>query len=113
MKQPWKMIVLLFFIVGCIRATPYQKMSQGSSCCGYKDQHLKGNIYKVTFTGNVMTARETVTKYAYQRAGEVCKENGYRNYKILSEVQGGNTDEVNAAYDIQSADVELRVECKK
>lgn len=99
--------------MGCIRATPYQKMDQGSSCCGYKDQHLKGNIYMVTFSGNALTDRETVTKYAYLRAEEVCKEHGYRHYKILSEYQGGSSDEVHAAYDIQSADVELRVECKK
>ncbi len=111
MKRAWKILILLF-IMGCIRATPYQKMDQGSSCCGYKDQHLKGNIYMVTFSGNALTDRETVTKYAYRRAEEVCKEKGYRKYKILSEVQGGSS-EVAAAYDIQSGGVELRVECKK
>ncbi len=112
MNRAWTMMVLLFFIMGCIRATPYQKMSQGSSCCGYQDKHLKGNVYMVSFSGNAMTDMETVTKYAYQRAEEVCKQNGYHHYKILSEVQGGGS-EVAAAYDIPSGGVSLRVECKK
>ena len=111
MKRPWTMIFFLLFLIGCLRPTPYQKLEQDSSCCGYSDQHLQGNIYKVTFSGNKMTDRETVTKYAYRRAGEVCRERGYRNYKMLSVFQGGKS--AKTMYGIESADVELRFECKK
>ncbi len=111
MKRPWTMILILLFIMGCLRPTPYQKLEQGSSCCGYADQHLQGNIYKVTFSGNKMTDRETVTKYAYRRAAEVCKGKGYRNYKMLTVYQGGES--AKTMYGIESADVELRFECKK
>ncbi len=111
MKRSWTMILFLLFIAGCLRPTPYQKMDQGSSCCGYTDQHLKGNIYKVTFNGNTMTDRETVTKYAYRRAEEVCREKGYRTYTMLSVFQGGKS--IKTMYGFESADVELRFECRK
>ena len=110
MPLTWKMIVLLFFIiVGCVRVTPYKKMS-GDTCCGYRDQHLKNNLYMVTFSGSVQTDRATVTGYAYRRAEEVCKENGYRDYEVLNEVQSGNFNTYTGS---ELPNISLKIECKK
>ncbi len=104
-----KIIVLLLFITGCgLVPTPYQKDDGWKG--GYVDQHLKDNIYMVTFSGNMSTDRATVSAYAYRRAGEVCRENGYRNYRVLDDIQGGS---INAMYYKEQPEVSLKIECIK
>lgn len=73
--------------------TPYQSFREsmwhsmpdgdGNIYGGYKDEHITGNRYSVTFKGNGVTDRSTVTRYAHRRAKEVCVENGYRDYRMM------------------------------
>ncbi len=44
---------------------------------GYSDQELTHNRYRVTFTGNSETPRETVEDYLLRRAAEVTLKAGY------------------------------------
>jgi hypothetical protein len=44
---------------------------------GYTDQQLAANRYRVTFTGNAATQRETVENYLLFRAAEVTAKSGY------------------------------------
>ena len=44
---------------------------------GYTDQQLATNRYRVTFTGNAATPRETVENYLLFRAAEVTAKSGY------------------------------------
>jgi hypothetical protein len=62
----------------CTTPTPYQPLgSPGSERGGYSDQQLEQNRYRVTFTGNSMTSRETVETYLLYRAAELTLRNGY------------------------------------
>lgn len=62
--------------------TPYQP---DAFTGGYKDAHIRDNIYFVEFNGNGYTPQTTVIQYFHRRAKEVCQQNGYRTYKIRGE----------------------------
>jgi hypothetical protein len=52
---------------------------------GYKDAHIKDNLYFVEVATNAYTSQSTAAQYFHRRAKEVCQENGYRDYKIKGE----------------------------
>ena len=71
-------IVLTLMASACTTPTPYQPLpSAGSERGGYSDQRLEENRFRVTFTGNSMTSRETVETYLLYRAAELTIANGY------------------------------------
>ena len=71
-------IVLALMASACTTPTPYQPLpSAGSERGGYSDQRLEENRFRVTFTGNGMTSRETVETYLLYRAAELTIANGY------------------------------------
>ena len=45
-------------VAGCTQPTPYAPAVDGK---GYKEQQLENDRYRVSFTGNSATPRETVT----------------------------------------------------
>ena len=47
---------------------------------GYSDEQLAGNRYRVTFTGNSSTRRDTVENYLLLRSAEVTLKAGYRSF---------------------------------
>jgi hypothetical protein len=74
-------IVLAFLLLaGC--ATKYQPMGFSG---GYKDGHIKDNIYFVEVVTNSFTSQTVAAQYFHRRAKEVCLENGYKDYKIQGE----------------------------
>lgn len=64
----------LMVLVGCTAPTPY--MAATDDGYGYGQTQLEANRYRVTFAGNVDTARETVQNYLLYRAAEVTVEHG-------------------------------------
>ena len=70
----------LFFagviLAGCMTPTPYQPRQEGQNT-GYTDRALTQNRYRVTFTGNTATPRETVESFLLLRAAEVTRAAGY------------------------------------
>ena len=58
----------------CATATPYQPAREGQ---GYTEQRLETNRYRITYSGNSATPRETVENYLMYRAAEVTLNNGY------------------------------------
>jgi len=71
----------LLIVAGC-SGTPYQPMGITG---GYKDAHIKDNIYFVEVTTNAWTSETTAAQYFHRRAKEVCLENGYGDYRIQGE----------------------------
>ncbi len=63
-------------LAACQTATPYQP-SQNDSY-GYTDERLGQTRYRVTFTGNSVTHRETVEDYLLLRSAEVTQQAGYQ-----------------------------------
>ena len=64
---------------GCMTPSPYAPRLQGQQT-GYTDLSLTQNRYRITFTGNSATPRETVEGYLLLRAAEVTRAAGYNNF---------------------------------
>ncbi|MEX2641945.1 MAG: MotA/TolQ/ExbB proton channel family protein, partial [Acetobacterales bacterium] len=77
------LVAALLGLTSCASPTPYQPMTDGQ---GYAQQQLEENRYRVTFSGNTATPRETVENYLLYRAAEVTVERGY-DYFVLADNQ--------------------------
>jgi hypothetical protein len=67
--------VLCFaLLAGCATPSLYQPLNQGA---GYSEQRLESNRYRVRFSGNSATSRETVENYLMYRAAEITLQYGY------------------------------------
>lgn len=71
-------------LASCMTATPYQPASvSGSVRNGYSDEQIEQNRFRVSFSGNSLTSRETVERYLLYRSAELTLQNGY-DYFVLS-----------------------------
>jgi hypothetical protein len=63
----------------CETATPYQPINaqHAQSNGGYSDQQIEANRWRVTFSGNSLTSRETVERYLLFRAAQLTVDQGY------------------------------------
>jgi hypothetical protein len=66
----------LGLLAACATPAPYAPRTPGQST-GYTDRALTNNRYRVTFTGNANTSRETVENYLLLRAAEVTRAAGF------------------------------------
>ena len=66
-------------MAGCMGPSPYGPRLEGQQT-GYTDAALTQNRYRVTFTGNSATPRETVESYLLLRAAEVTRAAGYSSF---------------------------------
>src|SRR5579871_5805184 len=64
------MILTLLTLAGCATPAPYAPRGPGMAT-GYTDRQLSDNRWRVTFTGNSVTPRETVENDLLLRAAEV------------------------------------------
>src|SRR5438445_5378550 len=68
-----------FLLAGCMTPSPYAPRLEGQRT-GYTDLALTQNRYRVTFTGNSATPRETVESYLLLRAAEVTRAAGFNSF---------------------------------
>src|SRR3954471_5617341 len=66
-------------LAGCMGPSPYAPRLEGQQT-GYTDAALTQNRYRITFTGNSATPRETVESYLLLRAAEVTRAAGYSSF---------------------------------
>ena len=91
LRRAWASIVLLtgaVLLAACGTPTPYQPVIDGH---GYAEQPLETDRYRVTFSGNSLTARETVENYLLYRAAEVTLERGFDYFVVAEEDVERNT----------------------
>lgn len=70
----------LLGLAGCVtKPAPYAPKTAESST-GYTDQQLTQNRYRITFTGNSVTSRQTVENYLLLRSAEVTLHAGYQYF---------------------------------
>jgi len=70
-------LVLAASLTACETATPYQPAVRGNATSGgYSETRLEPNRWRVTFTGNSVTSRDTVEGYLLFRAAELTLQNG-------------------------------------
>ncbi len=70
---------LVMVLAGCAQPTPYAPRLQGQTT-GYTDRALAPGRWRVTFTGNAVTPRETVEDFLLLRAAEVTLANGSTHF---------------------------------
>ena len=66
-------------LAGCMSPSPYAPRLEGQRT-GYTDRALTQTRYRVTFTGNTITPRETVESFLLLRAAEVTRAAGHTNF---------------------------------
>ncbi len=67
----------------CATPTPYRPATgSGFSRTGFSDQQVERDRYRVFFSGNSYTSRETVERYLLFRAAELTLENGNDHFIV-------------------------------
>ena len=65
-------------LAACETATPYQRLNPAQAYAGgYTDTRLDADHWRVSFSGNSLTSRETVERYLLYRAAELTVSQGY------------------------------------
>lgn len=77
MKRSIIAAVAALLLSGCVTATPYQPASKHTDAEGYSEQRLQGDRWRVTFSGNEVTSRQTVDSYMLFRAAELTLASGF------------------------------------
>jgi hypothetical protein len=71
-------------LTACATATPYQPNIRGQAASGgYSESRIETNRWRVTFTGNSLTSRETVEGYLLYRAAELTLDQGNDWFSIV------------------------------
>ena len=71
-------IALTGGLAACETATPYQPLNaKEASSGGYSDARLNSDRWRVSFSGNTVTSRETVERYLLYRAAELTTSQGF------------------------------------
>jgi hypothetical protein len=77
-------------LAGCMTPSPYAPRLEGRQT-GYTDRALTQNRYRVTFTGNTVTPRDTVESFLLLRAAEVARAAGYTHFVFDTRNTRSNT----------------------
>ncbi len=75
-------VLLVTLLAACASQTDYKPADRRGGY-GYTETQLTDNRYRVTFTGNASTPRETVADFALLRAAELTLQNGYDWFKLV------------------------------
>lgn len=76
-------------LTACTRPTPYQPAVDRY---GYTEQQLESDRFRVTFTGNSATPRDTVENYLIFRAAELTLAQGADHFLVTERMVEGLTD---------------------
>ncbi|MGI9498414.1 MAG: CC0125/CC1285 family lipoprotein [Geminicoccaceae bacterium] len=71
---------LLLMLGACATETPYQP---GEGRYGYSEQQIEKDRYRVIFSGNPSTPRETVQNYLLYRSAELTVQNGFDYFTVV------------------------------
>lgn len=69
-------------LAACATATPYQPAGWDGTSYGYAERPIEQDRFRVTFSGNSVTDRETVENYLLYRAAELTLQNGYDYFLV-------------------------------
>ncbi|WP_339741583.1 hypothetical protein [uncultured Maricaulis sp.] len=68
-------------LAACATPTPYQ--AAGDNHWGFQESQIEANRFRVSFSGNSLTDRETVETYFLYRAAELTLERGYDHFIVV------------------------------
>jgi hypothetical protein len=67
----------------CVSPTPYQPASASKMKNGYSSFRVEPDRYRVSFSGNSVTSRETVERYLLYRAAQLTVEQGKEWFSMV------------------------------
>lgn len=76
------LVALAATVAACATATPYQPTRHGQ---GFSEQRIESNRYRINFSGNSITPRQTVENYLLYRAAELTLQQGYDWFELVDE----------------------------
>jgi hypothetical protein len=80
-------------LAACVTATPYQQLNPGNADAGgYRDARLDSTHWRVTFSGNSVTSRDTVERYLLYRAAELTTMQGFDWFEEIHRATDKQTD---------------------
>jgi hypothetical protein len=79
MKRASLLAAAALMLTACETATPYQPANApgDQATGGYSDQQIEPDRWRVTFSGNDLTGRDTVNRYLLFRAAQLTLAQGY------------------------------------
>lgn len=84
--NPFRMLFPLFAIAvalaGCSTPTPYGPALDGK---GYSERQTESDRFRVSFSGNSLTPRETVETYLLYRAAELTLQRGHDHFRVVEQ----------------------------
>ena len=78
----------------CMTATPYQPATGNGTAVrnGYSDTQIESNRFRISFSGNSLTSRETVERYLLYRAAELTLQQGFDHFILADRDTEKKTD---------------------
>jgi hypothetical protein len=76
----------------CATSTPYQSAEAAGQQFGYQSERLASDRYRVSFSGNEVTSRETVEQYLLYRAAELTRQQGYDGFTVVRDETEADID---------------------
>lgn len=73
---------LLAGLAACATPTPYQPAADTQY--GFSEQQIEPDRYRVIFSGNRLTDRETVENYLLLRASELTLQKGFETFRVVT-----------------------------
>ncbi len=73
-------VFIALVVAGCATPTPYGPALDGK---GYSELQTENDRFRVSFSGNSLTPRETVESYLLYRAAEITLQQGYDRFRIV------------------------------
>ncbi|MEN0653006.1 MULTISPECIES: CC0125/CC1285 family lipoprotein [Hyphobacterium] len=77
-------------LAACATPTPYQAADRPGGY-GYEQVSLESDRYRISFSGNSLTDRETVETYLLYRAAELALERGYETFTVVTRATDEDT----------------------
>jgi hypothetical protein len=85
-------LILAAGLAACATPTPYQpRATASSSSGGYAESRIEGDRWRVSFSGNSLTSRETVESYLLFRAAELTLQQGYDGFSVVDRATDRHT----------------------
>ena len=76
------LVAAAFALSGCVNPTYYQPTVDDE---GYSDQRVSDDHYRISFSGNSVTPRDTVENYLLYRAAEITVATGHDYFVIVDQ----------------------------
>ncbi|QIQ88084.1 MAG: hypothetical protein G9473_03785 [Erythrobacter sp.] len=76
----------------CATSTPYQSAEAPGQQFGYQSEQIAADRFRVSFSGNEVTSRETVEEYLLYRAAELTRQKGYEGFEVVREATEADID---------------------